>query len=201
MLNDNGFFAYFEIMVKRFRILVAFGFVTAMLFIKTSPANAIDFRSDRHAKYKSNEIPVFDTVPPPDVMAVVSVAIKAVNTFDIRAVADLYTPNAVIVDNEPPYSWNGPTAGVQWINAVEKLCQFSSITKLKGVIDPVNVYQVSADDCYIVVPVHFTYVLPGKQGFSDQGAFAFALRWVNGKWLIKSQVWMPQKAMDGDRPN
>jgi ketosteroid isomerase-like protein len=130
-------------------------------------------------------------------MDVVTATINAINSFDIAAVADLYTPNAVVTDDEAPYSWNGPTAGVQWVNAVEKVCKNNRLTKLKGVIEPINVYQQSADNCYIVVPVSFTGTLPGRQRFSVRGAFTFVLRQVNGKWLIKSQGWLQQKAING----
>jgi len=188
--------AYFLIMVKRFRFLLAFGLLTALLLVNTYHANANKIRFEPHAKLHSNTISVIDTIPPSDIMDVVTAAINAVNSFDISAVADLYTPNAVVADDEAPYSWNGPTAGVQWVNAVEKACKDNRITKLKGVIEPINVYQLSADNCYVVVPVNYTGNLPDKQRFSVKGAFTFVLRQENGKWLIKSQAWMQRKAIN-----
>ena len=139
-----------------------------------------------------------DTVPPAYVMEVVTTAINAINSFNIDAVANLYTPNAVVADDEAPYSWNGPTAGIQWLNAVEKACKDNRVTKLKGTIEPVNVFQQSADNVYVVIPVSFTGKLPGKQNFSVKGAFAFVLRQENGKWLIKSQAWLQRKAINGE---
>jgi len=144
---------------------------------------------------KKHATPIKDTIPPKDVMDVVKAVIYSLNTFNIESVADLYTPNAVIADDEPPYSWNGPTAGVQWVNAVEKVCKENKLTKLKGTIEAINVYQQSADNVYIVVPVSFTGDLPGKDSFSAEGGFTFVLRMVNGKWMIKSQVWMPRRGM------
>jgi len=188
--------AYFLIMVKRFRFLLAFGLLTALLLVNTYHANANKIRFEPHAKLHSSTISVIDTIPPSDIMDVVTAAINAVNSFDISAVADLYTPNAVVADDEAPYSWNGPTAGVQWVNAVEKACKDNRITKLKGVIEPINVYQLSADNCYVVVPVNYTGNLPDKQRFSVKGAFTFVLRQENGKWLIKSQAWMQRKAIN-----
>jgi ketosteroid isomerase-like protein len=185
-------------MVKRFRFLLAFGLLTALLWVKAYHANANEIRLARPAKLSSNGRSAIDTIPPSDVMDVVTAAIKAVNSFDIAAVADLYTPNAVVADDEAPYSWNGPTAGVQWVNAVEKACKDNRVTKLKGEIEPINVYQLSADNCYVVVPVNYTGNLPGKQKFSVKGAFTFVLRQENGKWLIKSQAWMQQKAINGE---
>ncbi|MDB5131990.1 MAG: hypothetical protein JWR02_1739 [Mucilaginibacter sp.] len=136
-----------------------------------------------------------DTVPPADVMDVITAVVYSLNNFNIEAVANLYTPNAVIADDEPPYSWNGPTAGVQWVNAVERACKDNRLTKLKGSIESVNVFQQSSDNIYLVVPVTYTGSLPGKVHFKAGGAFTFVLRLTNGKWLIKSQAWMPRKGM------
>ena len=91
-----------------------------------------------------------DTVPPSEVMDVINVIITSTDKFDIEAVANLYTPNAVIADDEPPYSWNGPTAGVQWVNAIEQVCKDTHLTKLKASIGSVNVFQQSSDNVYIV---------------------------------------------------
>jgi ketosteroid isomerase-like protein len=129
-------------------------------------------------------------------MEVVRIAIYAANDFNVQSVSNLYTPNAVIADDEPPYSWNGPTAGIQWVDAVEKACKDYHITKFKGVIEPVSVYQQTSDNAYVVVPVTFTGTLPGKATFSTRGAFTFVLRKINDKWLIKSQAWMPEKGIE-----
>lgn len=138
---------------------------------------------------------LIDTVPPDEIMQVVRHAINSLNNFDVDAVANLYTHNALVADDEPPYSWNGPTAGVQWVNAVEKVCKDNNLTKLKANIEPIHVYQLTSDNVYIVVPVSFTGTLPQKTRFNAKGAFTFVLRTENGKWLIKSQVWMPRTGM------
>jgi len=136
-----------------------------------------------------------DTIPPAEVLDVIRRAINALNKFDIESVANLYTHNALVADDEPPYSWNGPTAGVQWVNAVEQVCKDNRLTKLKATIEPIHVYQLTADNVYTVVPVSFTGVLPERGRFTAKGAFTFVLRMENGKWLIKSQVWMPKTGM------
>lgn len=136
-----------------------------------------------------------DTVAPSDVMEVIKAVVYSTNNFNIDAVANLYTPNAVVADDEPPYSWNGPTAGVQWVNAVEQACKDNQLTKLKATIESVKVCQQTADNIYIVVPVSYTGNLPGRSRFTAKGAFTFVLRMVNDKWLIKTQVWMPRQGM------
>jgi|SRR6185312_4194720 ketosteroid isomerase-like protein len=136
-----------------------------------------------------------DTLPPAEVFDVIQRAINSLNKFDIESVANLYTHNALVADDEPPYSWNGPTAGVQWVLAVEQVCKDNRLTKLKATIEPIHVYQLTTENVYTVVPVSFTGVLPERARFTAKGAFTFVLRMENGKWLIKSQVWMPKTGM------
>ena len=168
--------------------------VAASLVGKTCFAKAMD-NNFTLAGPGINENPVLlaDTVPPADVMEVVTTVVYSLNTFNIDKVADLYTPNAVVADDEPPYSWNGPTAGIQWVNAVEQICKDNKLTKLKGTIGTINYYQQTGDNLYIIVPVTYNGYLPGKQTIAAKGAFTFVLRMINGKWMIKSQVWMPKK--------
>lgn len=166
-------------------------FATSICYAKNSRPNA----AIKNTRVNTGVFLLNDTIPPADVMQVITAVIYSTNDFNIEKVADLYTPNATIADDEAPYSWNGPTAGVQWVNAVEKSCKDNDLTKLKGSIEPINVFQQSADNVYIIVPVTYTGNLPGRSHFTAKGAFTFVLRMINGKWMIKSQAWMPQKGM------
>jgi ketosteroid isomerase-like protein len=129
-----------------------------------------------------------------EVMNVINAVIKASGTFDISAVANLYTPNAVIADEEPPFSWNGPTAGVQWVSVVEKTCKDYKLRDFKGKIGRINVYLQTDESIYVVVPVNYTGQIRGEN-FEEEGAFTFVFRQVSGQWLIKSQVWVARKGL------
>ena len=169
-----------------------------VLCVSASPANG-KAKNIFSKVPKTNKHPLrlIDTIPPTEIIDVITAIINSTNSFNIEAVANLYTPNAVIADDEPPYSWNGPTAGVQWVNAVEKACKDNHLTKLKGKIEPINVYQLKDDNVYIIVPVSYTGNLPGRQRFAVKGAFTFVLRNINGKWMVKSQTWMQEKGING----
>jgi len=182
-------------MTKITALTVAFGLLIPVLFVQPCSAG-IKCYSMHHSKTMGEEQQVVrDTLVPAEVLDIVTAVIKASSSFNLQSVADLYTPNAVIADDEAPYSWAGPTAGIQWVNAVEKACKINGITKLTAEILPVNVFQQSNEDVYVVVPVSYTGNQPGKQHFAVKGAFTFILREVNGRWLIKSQAWMQEKAM------
>ncbi len=181
-------------MKNRLLIYAVLLFMTNLV-IENSEAKNLKGPTCNSYKFETRTVFLTDTTPPADVMDVITKVVYSLNKFNIDAVANLYTPNAVIADDEPPYSWNGPTAGIQWVNAVEQACKDNHLSKLKGSIESVNVFQKSKDNIYVVVPVTYIGVLPEKAQFKVKGAFTFVLRWANGKWLIKSQAWMPKKAM------
>ena len=183
-------------MAKKKLLISAFCLLVTGLFFPCSHVNASGSNfSTKRLFLKLRWALLTDSLPPSDVMDVISTAIYATNDFNIDAVANLYTPNAIIADDEPPYSWNGPTAGVQWVNAVEMACRENKISKLKGSIETVTVFQQNGDNIYVVVPVSYTGNLPGKRHYAAHGAFNFVLRLINGKWMIKSQTWISKKGI------
>jgi ketosteroid isomerase-like protein len=167
------------------------------LFLSLAAISVFASAGDKPSLYQNviDTHKMTDTIPQPDVIAVVKIVIDAANNFNVQAVANLYTPNAVVADDEPPYSWNGLTAGIQWVNSVEKAVKDAHITKFKGRMEQVNVYQQTVENVYVIVPVTYTGDLPGHAHFSAKGAFAFVLRHIDDRWLIKSQVWMPEKGL------
>ena len=184
-------------MTLNFRLKILSGLLFAAVIAVASTAEAKS-KGDSLFTSTGRGIALRDTTVPADIMNILTTVINSTNNFNIDAVANLYTPNAVVCDDDPPYSWNGPTAGVQWVNAVERACKQNSVSKLKGVIGAINVFQQSSDNAYVVVPVSYTGLLPGKQQFAVKGAFTFVLRRSDSKWLIKSQTWIQQKALAGE---
>lgn len=128
------------------------------------------------------------------VMGIINTVIKSSSSFSISAVSDLYAPNAVVADEEPPFSWNGPTAGAQWISAIEKTCKELKIKELKGKAGKVNVYLQTDESIYVVVPATYSAEVKGEP-FTEDGAFTFIFRLVSDKWVIKSQVWTTKRGM------
>jgi len=129
-----------------------------------------------------------------EVIKIINKVINASSSFDVDAVTDLYTPNAVVADEEPPFSWNGPTAGAQWISTVEKTCKDYKLKNFKAKIRDISVYLQTEESVYVVVPVDYTGEIKGDH-FDEEGAFTFIFRLVNGHWMIKSQVWVARKGM------
>jgi ketosteroid isomerase-like protein len=183
-------------MNKIFIAVLCFSLAAATLFAQTNYAQGPDRAYVRANKNNSDQTaPVADSAASrATVVNIINKVINASATFDIDAVVDLYTPNAVVADEEPPFSWNGPTAGVQWVNTVEKTCKDFKLTNFKGKIGNIGVYLQTSESVYVVVPVDYTGEIKGDP-FEEDGAFTFVFRMVSGRWLIKSQVWVARKGM------
>lgn len=128
------------------------------------------------------------------IFSIINTVVSASSSFDIDKVANFYTPNALVADEEPPFSWNGPTAGAQWINTVEKTCKDLKIKKLHGKIGRISVYLQDGESVYVIVPAVYSGEIKDEP-FEEEGAFTFVFRLVSGKWMIKSQVWVTRKGM------
>jgi hypothetical protein len=128
--------------------MLAAGLITSCLFTQPVYANGAGItRNSSNIAFRA------DSVPPSEVMDVIQTVISATNNFNIASVSGIYTPNAVVADDEPPYSWNGPTAGIQWVNSVEKACKELRITKLKAFMATVTIFHQSGDNVYLIVPL------------------------------------------------
>jgi hypothetical protein len=179
-------------MRKQFLTILCAVATLLALFTQTGYSKTIQYKLQR--KQAENIIIADSASNRNEVMKVINMVIAASASFDINAVTDLYTPNAVVADEEPPFSWNGPTAGVQWVSTVEKTCKDFKLKNFKGKIQGITVYLQSEESIYVVVPVDYTGEIKGDR-FDEPGAFTFVFRLVNGRWLIKSQVWVARKGM------
>lgn len=151
--------------------------------------------AESRAKARSKIISLTDSAAARrSVVDIIGKVITASTSFDINAVADLYTPNALVADEEPPFSWNGPTAGVQWIDVVEKTCKDLKIKEFKSHMGHISTYLQTDESVYVIVPVTYSGEIKGDP-FEESGAFTFVFRMVNGQWLIKSQVWLTRRGL------
>jgi hypothetical protein len=183
-------------MSKHFLTVLWFSLVSATVFVQISYAKGhqqfID-DANKTASYQPGII-ADSAASRATVIGIINTVIKASAAFDIDAVADLYTPNAVVADEEPPFSWNGQTAGVQWVSTVEKTCKDLKLKEFKARIGRVKVYLQTDESIYVVVPVDYSGEIKGEP-FTEDGAFTFIFRMVGGKWLIKSQVWVARRGL------
>src|SRR5258708_204524 len=164
-------------MSKQFLIFLWFSLAASIFFVQNNYAMGHSPIIASINQYHSDKnVPIADSAAVRnEVMSIINKVINASSTFDIDVVANLYSPNAVVADEEPPFSWNGPTAGVQWVNTVEKTCKDFKLKDLKGKIGRVSVYLQTDESIYVVVPVDYTGQIKGDP-FEEDGAFTFVFR-------------------------
>src|ERR1700759_5234344 len=140
-------------MSKQFLIILWITMASSALFIQSSYAHDNTIGSFGRRPNK----PAVDSASARAVVEdIINRVIKASSSFDVNAVNELYTPNAVVADEEPPFSWNGPTAGVQWISTVEKTCKDLKMKNFHAKIRDISVYLQTDESIYVVVPVDYT---------------------------------------------
>ncbi|HEV3153005.1 MAG TPA: nuclear transport factor 2 family protein [Candidatus Baltobacteraceae bacterium] len=126
--------------------------------------------------------------PAPAYLKVVAQAIAASNGQDPAAFDGLYAPGAAVVDEEPPYVWNGAGAGHAWFAQVLATLKRLKMTAFHAAALPPTEVRSTADAAYAVVPVDLKGTAPGKR-FQETGTLTFTLRRDGSSWKITSQVW------------
>lgn len=135
----------------------------------------------------TNSNPPIRPTPPPAIMKLTDAVVKASNADDASALSKLYTEDAVVVDELPPFVWRGANAGVDWWRAVEAFVR-NEHHHLKLVNARVSEFQRSAVGAYLVQPMTILEV-GGAQPSSESGTWTYTFHNGGGTWLISSQVW------------
>ena len=124
-----------------------------------------------------------------DVTGTVHRFIDALDKGDIKtACSTLATPSSII-DEFPPYGWQGATACADWAT------DFDTFNKKNGITDPAVTLgkarhvDVSGDRAYAVVPATFSYKEKGKKGTESGSLFTAALQKSSTGWVITGWTW------------
>ena len=126
--------------------------------------------------------------PPAPILKLVSAFLHATNTDDASALAGLFTDDAVVVDEIPPFVWRGAGAGTAWWNAVHAMMQKASITNLKATSVGLGEFKQSPTDAYLVTAMKITGIADGKP-FAESGTQTYTFHNAGGSWLISTATW------------
>ena len=131
--------------------------------------------------------PPAQPAPPLAISKLANAVVNASNADDAPSLSKLYTNDAIVVDEIPPFAWRGAAAGVAWWRSVEAFLNKEHL-HIKLVDVRVNDFQGSADDGYLIQPM--TLLEIGKGGpSSETGTLTYTFHKSGGTWLISSQVW------------
>ncbi|HEX3671276.1 MAG TPA: DUF4440 domain-containing protein [Candidatus Cybelea sp.] len=129
------------------------------------------------------------TPPPAPIARLVNAVIAGTNADDASAFNGLFTGDAVVVDENAPFTWRGAGAGVAWWHVVDAVTRKAKLTHLRAENVRVGEFQGSANDAYLVQALTVTGVLAGGKSFAEPGTMTYTFHKTAGAWLISTMVW------------
>lgn len=126
--------------------------------------------------------------PPTAIARLANAVIDAANTGDASGLAGIFTQDATVVDENPPFVWRGTGAGVAWWRVVESVTRKARLIHLKAIGVRTGEFKQSATDAYMVQALTVTGVAGGKP-FSEPGTMTYTFHNTGGTWLISTMVW------------
>ncbi len=103
--------------------------------------------------------------------------------------ADQFTSNAIVVDEFPPFTWQGSNAARTWYEGYLTLAKASGMSNiLVTVADPDRNPTIAADRAYVTFPTTIKYTMKGKRE-EERGRWTLVLEKQGDKWRIASHSW------------
>ena len=133
----------------------------------------------------ANPPPAYPTMPL-SIMSITDDVIDAANSGNAAELAKLYTGDAVVVDEIPPFVWRGSGAGVAWWHAVDAFMKKAQ-HRIRLTAAHISEFQRSGTDAYLIQAMTLEQIPAGKH--SEPGTLTYTFHKSGGSWLISSQVW------------
>src|SRR2546426_7908357 len=92
-----------------------------------------------------------------DVMAPVHQFIDGLNKGDTKGALAACAAQSSIIDEFPPYEWQGATACADWANDFEAFNKKGGITEPIAKLGKPKHVDITGDRAYVVVPATYTY--------------------------------------------
>jgi ketosteroid isomerase-like protein len=123
--------------------------------------------------------------PAGSVMATVNGALAQTNADNAAALNSYFTPTSVVVDDLPPFVWNGANAAERWWSQLDAFMKTAHIVALHATSAAPTRIVVVSDHAYVVVPLTIASLVNGKP-VRHRGYWTLVLQRVSGTWKIAS---------------
>jgi hypothetical protein len=124
-----------------------------------------------------------------DVMATLHQFLDGANKGDMKSALAVCAAPSSIIDEFPPYAWQGATACADWATDFDSDNKKNGITE--GVVatgTPKHV-DITGDRAYVVVPATFSFKKNGKRTTESGSTLTVALQKVAEGWRITAWAW------------
>jgi ketosteroid isomerase-like protein len=124
-----------------------------------------------------------------DILALITRWNDLSNQGDEQGMADTCANEATVIDDLPPYEWQGPGACSSWQKAADAFTKSQEMTDIVGGLGKPTHVMVASDRAYVVIPATFAYTQHGKR-LTEYATATFTLQKKAGSsWLITSWSW------------
>ncbi len=124
-----------------------------------------------------------------DAMATVRQFIDGFNKGDVKSALAACASPVSIVDEFPPYAWQGANACADWANDFEANAKKNGITDSVVTLQKPKHVDVTGDRAYVVVPTNYDYKVKGKKTSQKGSIMALALQKTPAGWRITGWSW------------
>ena len=129
----------------------------------------------------------------PDKAAVVTTVkafIDGFNKGDVKTALATCASPAAIIDEFPPYNWQGPKACADWAAAYDAAAKQGGMTDGHVTMGAKPLFvEVTGDRGYVIMPTSFGYKLKGKPVTEAGARLTVALQKQGGAWKITAWTW------------
>jgi len=124
-----------------------------------------------------------------DVMATLQQFIDGFNKGDVKSALATCASPVSIVDEFPPYAWQGANACADWANDFEANATKNGITDSVVTLQKPKHVDVVGDRAYVVVPANYDYKVKGKKTSQKGSIMAAAFQKTAAGWRITGWSW------------
>ena len=124
-----------------------------------------------------------------DVMRTVWHFIDLFNKGDVKTALGDCAAQSSIIDEIPPYLWQGATGCADWSNDFDAYIKKNGMTDPKVTLHRLRHVNITGDRAYVVVPASFTVKQNGKWHSERRSILTVALQKVADSWRIAGWAW------------
>ena len=129
--------------------------------------------------------------PSPDEVAaraVIDRFIAAFNTGDAATAKAAHVANPVIIDEPPPFLWDGKDSFDRWVADQHKEALADARTDEKVVLGRTRRAEIADGNAYVIVPATYSYTVKGV-AMAEPSQMTFVLKNARSGWKIAAWAW------------
>lgn len=124
-----------------------------------------------------------------DVTKTVQGFVDAFNKGDTKTAGAVCAEQTQIIDEFPPYEWQGAGACSKWMAAYDEDAKKNAITDGVVTLSKPRHVDVTGDHAYVVVPADYAFKQNGKPVKETASTLTIVLRKSGTSWRISAWTW------------